>query len=87
MESKSESMKVEVAQSCPTLCDPISHHATMSMGIPQARILEWVAMSSFRSSSNPGIKPPSLTLQVDSLLSESPGKLVGDIRDMGSIPE
>ena len=40
------------------------------MGILQARILEWVAMPSFRRSSNPGIKPMSPALQVDSLPSE-----------------
>ena len=39
-----------VAQSCPALCDPTdwSHQAPLSMGILQARILEWVAMPSFR---------------------------------------
>ena len=44
------------------------------MGILQARVLEWVAMPFSRGSSNPGIKPRSPTLQVDSLLSEPPGK-------------
>ena len=34
-------------QSCPTLCDPIdgSPRGPMVPGIPQARILEWVAIS------------------------------------------
>ena len=42
-----------VAQSCPTLCNPmtIAHQALLSMGILQARILEWVAMPSSRGSS------------------------------------
>ena len=40
----------------------------------QARILEWVAMTSSRGSSNPGIKPRSSALQADSLPSEPPGK-------------
>ena len=31
-------------------------------GIPQARILEWVAMPTSRGSYNPGIKPASLTI-------------------------
>ena len=44
------------------------------MGILQARILEWVAMPSSRGSSQPGIKPRSLVLQVYSLPSEPPGK-------------
>ena len=34
--------KVKVAQSCPSLCDPM--HYTVH-GILQARILEWVAIS------------------------------------------
>ena len=44
-----------VAQSCPTLCNPmtIAHQALLSMGILQARILEWVAMPSSRGSSQP----------------------------------
>ena len=44
---------VLVAQSCLTLCDPpwtISCQAPLSMGILQARILEWVAMPSMPSS-------------------------------------
>ena len=43
-------------------------------GISQARILEWVAISFFRGSSNPGTEPRSPALQADSLLSEPPGK-------------
>ena len=36
----------EVAQSCPTLCDPIDCSPGSSIhGILQARILEWVAIS------------------------------------------
>ena len=47
----------------------------LSMGILQATILEWVAMPSCRDLPNPGIKPRSPALQVDSLPSEPPGKL------------
>ena len=41
--------------SCLTLCDPrtVAHQAALSMGILQARILEWVAMPSSRGSSWP----------------------------------
>ena len=47
----------------------------MSMGILQARILEWVAMSSPPGDiPNPGIEPRSPVLQVDSIPSEPPGK-------------
>ena len=44
-----------VAQSCPTLCNPIdcSPLSPLSMGILQARTLEWVAMPSSRASSQP----------------------------------
>ena len=46
-------MKVLVAQSCLTLCDPVdcSPPGSFAHGIPQARILEWVAISSYRRSS------------------------------------
>ena len=44
-------------------------------GILQARILEWVAFPSPGDLPNPGIKPRSLALQVDSLLAEPQGKL------------
>ena len=44
-----------VAQSCLALCDPwtVASQALLSMGILQARILEWVAMPSPRVSSQP----------------------------------
>ena len=45
----------EVAQSCPTLCDPVdcSLPGSSIHGILQARILEWVAISFSRGSSQP----------------------------------
>ena len=37
-----------------TLCNPtVAHQVPLFMGILQARILEWVAMPSFRGSSQP----------------------------------
>ena len=44
-----------VAQSCPTLCDPVecSPQSTSVHGIIQARILEWVAMPSSSGSFQP----------------------------------
>ena len=42
--------EVEVAQSCPTLCDPMD---STVHGIFQARILEWVAFPFSRGSSQP----------------------------------
>ena len=45
----------EVAQLCPTLCDPVdcSLPGSSLHGILQARILEWVAISFSRGSSQP----------------------------------
>ena len=45
----------EVAQSCPTLCDPMdcSPPGSSVHGIFQARVLEWVAISFSRGSSQP----------------------------------
>ena len=43
-------------------------------GILQARILEWVAVSSPGDLPNPGIKQRSLALQVNSLPAEPQGK-------------
>ena len=63
-------------QPCLTLRPPwtADRQAPLSMGILQARILEWVAMTSSRGLPHPGIKPRSPELQTDSLLSEPPGK-------------
>ena len=47
---------MKVAQSCPTLCDPMDY---IDHGILQARILEWVAVPFSRGSS----QPRSSTLQ------------------------
>ena len=48
-------VRVQSFQSCLTLCDPMDSNPTGSSvrGIIQARILEWVAMPSFRGSSQP----------------------------------
>ena len=64
-------LKMKVAQSCPTLCDPIAYTVH---GILQARILEWVAVPFSRDLPNPEVKPRSPTLLVDSLPAEPPGK-------------
>ena len=68
MEGRKE---VKVAQSCPTLCDPMDYTVH---GILQARILEWVAFPFSRGSPNPGIEPRSPTLQADFLPAESKEK-------------
>ena len=58
---------MQVSQLCPSLCDPMDYTVH---GILQARILEWVAFSSPGDLPNPGIKPRSPTLQIDSLPAE-----------------
>ena len=63
-------MKVKVIQPCPTLCNPMDYTVH---GILQARILEWVR-DFCRGLPDPGIKPGSPALQVDSLPAEIPGK-------------
>ena len=45
-------VKVLIAQSCLTLCDPVgcSLPGSSALGILQARVLEWVAISYSRGS-------------------------------------
>ena len=45
----------EVAQSCPTRCDPMDWSLSGSSvhGIVQARVLEWIAIAFSRGSSRP----------------------------------
>ena len=61
----------EVAQSCPTLCNPIdcSLPGSSVHRIFRGRVLEWVAISF-----SPEIEPGSPALQADALPSELPGK-------------
>ena len=68
---------VKLAQSRPTLCDPMDcslQHSSIC-GILQARILEWVAFPSPGDLPNPGIEPGAPALQADALPSEPPAKL------------
>ena len=51
-----------------------SSWAIQSKGILQARILEWVAVSFSKGSSQPGIEPRSPALRADSLPAELQGK-------------
>ena len=63
-------VKVKVAQSCPTLHDPMDYTVH---GILQAKILEWVAFPFSRQSSQPRVGPRSPALQADSLPAEPQG--------------
>ena len=69
-------VKVLVAQSCLTLCDPMdcSLPGSSVHGILQARILEWVAIPFSRNLPNAGTEPGYPALQADSLPSEPLGK-------------
>ena len=66
------------AQLCPTLCNPMDYSPPGSsvLGIFQARILEWIAFSYPRDLPDPGIKPKSPALQVDSLLLSHWGSII-----------
>ena len=72
----------KLIQLCLTLCIPMDHSLFGSSvhGILQARILEWVAISSSRRSPGPGFKPRThvyLHWQADSLPLVPPGKPPG----------
>ena len=75
--SPKETNESEVAESCPTLCDPMdcSLPGSSVRGILQARVLEWAAASSPGDLPNQGIEPRSPALWADALPSETPGKL------------
>ena len=66
----------EVAQSCPTLCDPMdcSLPGSSVHGVFQARVLEWIAISFAKGSSQPRNRTQVSFKQADALLSEPPGK-------------
>ena len=66
----------EVAQSCPTLCDPVdcSLPGFSIHEILQARILEWVPFPSPGDLPDPGIETGSPALEADALTYEPPGK-------------
>ena len=65
-----------LAQSCPTLCDPVdcTHQAPLSMGFSRQEYWSGLPCPPPGDLPNPGIEPMSPTLQADSLLSELPGK-------------
>ena len=66
----------EVAQLCLTLCNPMDYSLPGSSvcGIFQAIVLSGLPFPSPEDLPDPGIKPGSPALQVNSLLSEPPGK-------------
>ena len=67
--------KSNICPFVPTLCDPMgcSLPGSSVRGILQARVLEWVAVSFSRRSSQPRIEPGSPILRADTLPSEPLG--------------
>ena len=67
---------VLVTQSCPTTSDPITaaHQAPLSMGFSRPEYWSGESFPTPRGPPNPGIETGSPGLQVDSSLSEPPGK-------------
>ena len=66
----------EVAQSCPTLCDPLdcSLPGSLSMGFSRQEYWSGLPFPSPGDLPNPGIEPRSPALEADTLTSEPPGK-------------
>ena len=64
----------EVAQSCPTLCDPMdcSSPGSSLHGILQARVLEGLPFPSPGDLPDPGIEPGFPASQANALTSEPP---------------
>ena len=64
----------EVAQSCPTLCDPwtVAHKAPPSMGFSRQEYWSGLPFPSPVDLPDPGIEPRSPTLQADALTSAPP---------------
>ena len=78
--NKSES-ECEVAQSCPTLCDPvdcIAHEAPPSMGFSRQEYWSGLPFLSPGDFPDPGIEPRSPALQADALTSEPLNKLLAN---------
>ena len=73
--SGSKERRSEVAQSCPTPCDPVECGVQGSSVhvIFQTRVLEWVAISFSRGSSRTQGSNPGLPHWADALPSEPPG--------------
>ena len=67
----------EVAQSCPTLCDPVdcSLPASLSMGFSRQEYWSGLPFPSPGDLPDLGIEPRSPTWEADALTSEPPGKL------------
>ena len=70
----------EVAQSCPTLCDPVTvaYQASPSMGFSRQEYWSGLPFPSPWDLPDPGIESGSPALEADALTSEPPGKSMED---------
>ena len=68
----------EVAQSCPTLCDPVTvaYQASQSMEFSRQEYWSRLPFVSPGDLPNPGIEPGSPALKADALPTEPPGHLL-----------
>ena len=64
----------EVAQSCPTLCDPMAYQTPPSLEFSRQEYWSGLPFPSPGDLPDPGIKPGSPALQADALPSKSPEK-------------
>ena len=73
-----DQLKVSVAQSCPTLCDPLdcSPQASLTMGLSTQEYCSGLPFPSPGMSSDTGSEPRYASLQAEYLLSEPPGKFM-----------
>ena len=67
------SSEVKVAQLYLTLCDPVDHQAPLSVEFSRPEYWSGWPVPSLRELPNPGIKPKSPALLVDSLPAEPQG--------------
>ena len=78
----------EVAQSCPTLCDPwtVAYQAPPTMGFSRQEYWNGLPFPSPGDLPDSGIKPGSLALQADALTSEPPGKPILHTKSLQLFP-
>ena len=82
LSTQEEKVKVNHAQSCPTLETPwttAAYQAPLSMGFSRQGNWSGLPFPSPGDLPNPGIEPGSPALQADALPSESPGKPPGSV--------
>ena len=74
----------EVAQSCPTLCDPMdsSLPGSRSMGFSRQEYWSGLPFPSPGDLPNPGIEPGSPALQTDALPSEAREASIGRVKNI-----